>query len=180
MPNDNIKKAIDKAKSATQGADYAEVTYEGYGPGGAAILIDALTDNKNRTASEVRHVFSKHGGNLGSTNCVAWMFERKGYIAVKREASDEDTLMEIILEAGADDLTDSDDYWEITCPPESFEDVIKALEEAEIKTEEANIAKLPENSTAVNEKDLEKLMIILEALEDLDDVQNVWTNFDSD
>ncbi len=180
MPLDNITRAIEKATSAGQGEDWFESSYEGYGPGGAAILVDTLTDNKNRTTGEVRHVFTKYDCNLGSANCVAWMFERKGYIVVNKDAAEEDKLMELVLEAGADDLEDSDEYWEITSAPEAFDEVVKALESAGIETEEAKLAKIPENMTKVDGKDADKLMKMLEALEDLDDVQNVWTNFDSE
>lgn len=179
MPVDNIKRAIEKVTVGSGAEDYVEVVYEGYGAGGAAILIDVMTDNKNRTAGEIRHVFSKHGGNLGSSNCVAWMFERKAYITVDKKDASEDKLMEIVLEAGADDLKDGDDVWEIFSASDKFDDIIVALEKAKINTVEAKLAKIPQNFTTISEKDAEKLMNLLEAIEDLDDVQNVWTNFDT-
>jgi YebC/PmpR family DNA-binding regulatory protein len=178
MPLENIKRAVEKVTGSGASEDYVEVVYEGYGAGGAAILIDVMTDNKNRTAGEIRHIFSKHGGNLGSSNCVAWMFERKAYITVDKELVPEDKLMEIVLEAGGDDLKDGDDVWEIYSAPDKFDDIIEALEKAKIATVEAKLAKVPQNLTTLNEKEAEKLMNLLEAIEDLDDVQNVWSNFD--
>jgi YebC/PmpR family DNA-binding regulatory protein len=178
MPMENIKRAIEKVTGSGAAEDYVEVVYEGYGPSGAAILIDVMTDNKNRTAGEIRHIFTRHGGNLGSSNCVAWMFERKAYISVDKSLAAEDRLMEIGLEAGADDIKDGDDVWEIYSAPEKFEAIMQALEKAKINTVEAKIAKVPENITTLSEKDADKLMNLLDALEDLDDVQNVWSNFD--
>jgi YebC/PmpR family DNA-binding regulatory protein len=178
MPLENIKRAIEKVTSSGAAEDYVEVVYEGYGPSGAAILIDVMTDNKNRTAGEIRHIFTKHGGNLGSSNCVAWMFERKAYISVDKCIVTEDKLMEIVLEAGADDMKDGDDVWEIYSAPEKLDVIIQALEKAKINTVEAKIAKVPENTTTLSEKDADKLINLLDALEDLDDIQNVWSNFD--
>ena len=178
MPMETIKRAIEKVTGSGAAEDYVEVVYEAYGPSGAAILIDVMTDNKNRTAGEIRHIFTRHGGNLGSSNCVAWMFERKAYITVDKSLVEEDKLMEIVLEAGADDMKDGDDVWEIYSASEKFDAIMKALEKAKINTVEAKIAKVPENTTTLSEKDADKLMNLLDALEDLDDVQNVWSNFD--
>jgi len=178
MPMENIKRAIEKVTGSGAAEDYVEVVYEAYGPSGAAILIDVMTDNKNRTAGEIRHIFTRHGGNLGSSNCVAWMFERKAYITVDKSLAAEDKLMEIVLEAGADDMKDGDDVWEIYSAPEKFDAITQALEKAKINTVEAKIAKVPENTTTLSEKEADKLMNLLDALEDLDDVQNVWSNFD--
>jgi len=178
MPADNIKRAISKAEGGEGGEDFIETVYEGYGAGGAAILIDALTDNKNRTTAEVRHVFSKHDASLGSANCVAWLFDRKGYILVEKDAVDENKLMEVAIEAGAEDIRDSDDIWEVLSEPEDFDALVKAFEDENIKTVEAKIAKIPQNTNNLNKDEAGKLMSLLEDLEDLDDVQNVWSNFD--
>ncbi len=180
VPVDNIERAIKRGAGA--GADssrYEEVTYEGYGPGGVAVLVEAMTDNRNRTSQEVRHTFSKVGGNLGDPGSVAWMFHRRGFIVVDKDvAPDEDRLMEILLEAGAEDLRDSDGQWEIVTPPEALADVRRALEAAGVPFVSAELTMLPQNSVPVERGKVESVLRLVEALEDLEDVQAVYSNFD--
>lgn len=178
MPKDNIERAIKKGTGELEGVSYEESTYEGYGPGGVAILVDSLTDNKNRAVSEIRHAFSKHGGNMGESGCVAWMFHKKGYMVVAKGAISEDALMELALEAGAEDVRDDGDSFEVIAEPESFEAVKEALEAKEIVCEVAEVTMLPQNYTPVEGETAEKLVRMLDALEDLDDVQKVYTNGD--
>ena len=178
MPKDNMERAIKKGTGELEGVSYEEIQYEGYGPGGAAIIVESLTDNKNRAVAEVRHLFSKHGGNLGENGCVAWMFEKKGYIVVTKDSSDEETLMEIALEAGAEDVREDDDSFEIISDMADFEAVKKAVGESEIKYEVAEITMLPQNETSLDGKDAEKMVKLIDGLEDCDDVQNVYTNAD--
>lgn len=178
MPAENIERAIKKATGELEGATYHEVIYEGYGPGGVAILVEAATDNKNRTVAEIRHIFSRNGGTLGEANSVAWMFERKGIITVKREGKSEDEMMEIILDAGADDLETEEEFFEVTTSLESFERVRKALSEKKINIENASLQWVAKNQIAVSGEESEKLMKLIESLEDCDDVQNVFSNAD--
>ena len=178
MPADNIDRAIKKATGELEGAQYHEVIYEGYGPGGIAILIEAATDNKNRTIAEVRHIFGKNGGSLGESNSVAWMFERKGNITLKRQGESEDDMMEIILESGADDLQTEDEFFEVTTSLESFENVRKFLLSKNLTIENASLQWIASNHVASSGEDSEKIMKLVEALEDCDDVQNVFTNAD--
>ncbi|MGM0417770.1 MAG: YebC/PmpR family DNA-binding transcriptional regulator [Thermodesulfobacteriota bacterium] len=178
MPKDNIERGIKKGTGDLEGVNYEDIKYEGYGPGGAAVLVEVLTDNKNRAVGEVRHLFSKHGGNLGENGCVAWMFDKKGYILVTKESSDEETLMEIGLEAGAEDIKEQEDSFEVITDPADFEAVKKALEDNNIKYEVAELSMIPENETAVDGKDAEKMVKLIDGLEDCDDVQNVYTNAD--
>jgi len=180
MPNDNIDRAIKKGVGDTDGAAYEDVTYEGYGPGGVAILVHTLTDNRNRTVADVRGVFTKHGGNMGEAGCVNWMFHRKGVLVVDRASIDEEKLMEVALEAGAEDVAESGDVWEVTTDPEAFEPVRETLEKASITLESAEVAMLPENTVRVEGPDAEKLVKLLDALEDNDDVQSVSANADLD
>lgn len=177
MPKDNIDRAIKKGCGETDGEEYAEITYEGYGPGGVAILCDALTENRNRTAGEVRKTFEVHGGNLGGTGCVAWMFERKGVFTVSRDEADFDRIFEIAVDAGADDVRESGDTFEITCPPDAFQDVSDALESAGVNTESADLARVPENTVDLGADDGRKLLKLLDALEENEDVQSVTSNF---
>lgn len=177
MPKDNIDRAIKKGCGESDGDDYAEITYEGYGPGGVAILCDALTENRNRTAGEVRKTFEVYGGNLGGTGCVAWMFERKGVFAVSREAAEFDRIFEIAVEAGADDVHESGETFEITCPPDAFQTVSDALESAGIETESADLARVSENSVDLDADDSRRLLKLLDALEENEDVQSVTSNF---
>lgn len=180
MPNDNIERAIKKGIGDTDGAAYEDVTYEGYGPGGVAILVRTLTDNRNRTVADVRGTFTKHGGNMGEAGCVNWMFHRKGVLMVDRASIDEEKLMEMALEAGAEDVADSGDAWEITTDPDTFEPVRESLEQGAAALQSAEIAMLPENTVKVSGADAEKLMKLLDALEDNDDVQSVSANADFD
>ena len=158
MPKDNIERAIKKGTGDLEGVNYDESTYEGYGPGGAAILIDSLSDNKNRAVSEIRHALSKHGGNMGESGCVAWKFDKKGYMAVSKETIDEDTLMEKALEAGAEDVRDDDPNWEVICDPEVFEDVKSALEGDGIAIELAEVTMLPQSTTPIDGETAQKLL----------------------
>ena len=178
MPGDNITRAIKKGTGELEGVHYEEVTYEGYGPGGAAIFLEAMTDNKNRTVSEIRAALGKAGGNLGENGCVAWMFEQKGLITVKTESKDEDGLMELAIDAGADDMQTADDHYEITTTVENFEDVRKALEDAGISMETAEITRIPANTVAVDENKGKALLKLMDILEDHDDIQKSYSNFD--
>ena len=178
MPNKNVESAILKGTGQLEGVNYEEVTFEGYGPGGIAVIIECMTDNRNRTVAEVRHVLSKHGGNIGQTNSVAWMFKSKGIIRVPKGSMDEDTLMEIVLEAGADDMVLDGGEFEITTSPETFEDVRAALEKAAVSTVSAELSKIPENSVTVDADNAPKVLKLMDALDDLDDTQHVYSNFD--
>lgn len=180
MPLANIDKAIKKGTGELPGVVYEEKSYEGYGPGGVAIMIDTLTDNANRTTAEVRHALTKFGGNLGETGCVAWMFETKGLIAVSAEAADEERLMELVLEAGADDLTREDDVFEVVTAPDAFNAVKAALDEAGITTVSAEVTKIPQNTIKVEGKQAESVLKVMDFLDDIDDVQQVYANFDMD
>lgn len=179
VPADNIERAIKRGAGETGGARFEEVTYEGYGPGGVAILINALTDNRNRTSQEVRHAFTRLGGNLGDPGSVAWMFDRKGFLVMdKATAPDEEQLLEVILEAGADDLRDSGDQWEIVTDPEAFRAVRGALELAGFPVSSAEITMLPQTGVPVPRDKAESVLRLIEALDELDDVQSVYSNFD--
>jgi YebC/PmpR family DNA-binding regulatory protein len=178
MPADNIKRAIRRGTGEEPGMSYEEVMYEGYGPGGAALLIDVLTDNKNRTVGELRHLLAKHGGNLGETNSVAWMFDKKGYIVVEKSRADEETLMAAALDAGADDLRDDDDNWEVVCPPEAFTKVHEAIKALGIDVAAAEIAMLPQNYVKLEGKTAQQMVKLMEAIEEHDDTRHVWSNFD--
>jgi YebC/PmpR family DNA-binding regulatory protein len=179
LPNDNIQRAIQKGAGETGGASYEEVVYEGYGPAGTAVLLDILTDNRNRTAGEIRHILSRRNGSLGETGCVAWMFKRRGYLEVDREGRDEDELMMLALEAGADDFEAGEDSFEIYTSPENFESVKEKLEADGITFSEAAITMIPETTVEVSDlDDARKALSLIEALEDHDDVQNVYTNLD--
>jgi len=180
MPHANIDKAIKKGTGELPGVVYEEKSYEGYGPGGVAILIDALTDNTNRTTSEVRHLLTKYNGNLGESGCVSWMFEKKGLIAVNRQACDEDKLMEIVLDSGAQDMTVEDDVYEILSDPNDFNAVKEALDAQNIPTVSAEITMIPKTTVKVAGKHTEQILKLMEALEESDDVQQVYSNFDID
>jgi YebC/PmpR family DNA-binding regulatory protein len=177
------KKGATDAKRGTgelEGLSYEEITYEGYGPGGVAIIIDVLTDNKNRAVSEVRHAFSKNGGNLGAEGAVSWMFTKKGVISVDKDAASEDKLMEIVLESGAEDLNDEGTHWEILSDPKDFEAVTEALKAAKIKPETAEVTKIASTYTKLEGAQANAMIRLLETIEDLDDTQNVYSNFDFD
>jgi YebC/PmpR family DNA-binding regulatory protein len=180
MPSDNIKRAIQRGTGELPGVSYEEITFEGYGPGGVAILVEVSTDNRNRTVSEIRHVFSKNGGNMGEQGSVSWMFERKSQIFVPKEKAGEDDLMGVILDAGGDDLRDDGDRWMVLSPPDAHEAVMKALEAAGIPHEDASIAFVPKNNIRLEGKNAAGMLKLSEALEDHDDVQNVYSNFDID
>jgi len=180
MPADNIKRAIMKGTGQLEGVSYEEIAYEGYGPGGVAIYVEALSDNKNRTVSELRHIFTRNSGHIGESGCVAWMFNRKGYIVVEREKASEDKLLEIILDAGAEDLREDGSNYEIFTPPEEFEAVVNALKEHEVELAASNLGYIPQNYVKLEGKQAQQLLRLMEELEDHDDVQNVWANFDID
>jgi len=180
MPLDNIKRAIMKGTGELPGQSYEAVTYEGYGPGGAAVMVETLTDNKNRTVAEIRHLFSKHGGNLAETGAVGWMFARKGYIVISKEKADEDKLMEIVLEAGAEDLRTEESAYAVYTGFESFESVKGALHGAGVEPDSAELTMVPQNGVHLEGKKAEQMLKLMETLEDHDDVQNVYANFDID
>ena len=180
MPNDNIERAIQRGTGQLEGETLDEITYEGYGPGGVGMLVQIVTSNKNRTASEIRHLFSKNGGNLAEAGAVGWMFHRKGDIVVAKEQADEDKLMGIVLDAGADDLRDDGSTWEVTTPPETMEKVREALAAANIKPASAEVAWLPQNFVKLTGAQAQQMLRMMEALEDHDDVQHVYANFDID
>lgn len=178
MPKDNWERAVKKGTGELEGVSYDEYIYEGYGPGGAAVLVESLTDNKNRAAAEIRHIFAKCGGSLGEAGCVGWMFDKKGYIVINKTLTDEDSLMEIALEAGADDVRDAGDVFEVITEPDDYEAVKAAIDEAGLETEEASVTKLPQNLTEVAGKEAPQMVRLLQTLEDCDDVQNVYTSAD--
>lgn len=179
MPNDNIQRAIQKGVGEMDGVQFEEILYEGYGPAGTAVMMEIMTDNRNRTAGEIRYIFSRRGGSLGETGCVAWMFKRRGYLEVAKEGRDEDELMMLALDAGAADFECGEDVCEIYTAPEDFETVKEQLEAAGITFSEASITMIPETTVDVADvDDAKKAMTLIEALEDHDDVQNVYTNLD--
>jgi YebC/PmpR family DNA-binding regulatory protein len=180
MPKDNIERAIKKGTGEGGGADYEQAHYEGYGPGGVAVLVEVLTDNRNRTVAAVRHAFSKNKGNLGEAGCVAWIFESKGYLAVPRSAFDEEQVMELALEAGADDVREDADFWELTTEPNDFAAVRDALATAGAPIETADLTMIPTNTVRLEGKEAERMLRLMEMLEDNEDVQNVFANFDID
>jgi len=179
MPKDNIERAIKRGTGEIEGVTYEELTYEGYGPGGVALIVEAMTDNTNRTTPEIRHIFEKNGGNLGTPGSVRFQFERKGYFAIEKSAVGEDKLMEVVLEAGADDLqTDDPETYEVYTSPENFEQVRQALEKNNIATTEAKLGQIPQNYIKLDEGKSKSMMRLMEMLDDHDDVQNVWSNFE--
>ncbi len=178
MPKDNLERAIKKGTGELEGVDYEEIVYEGYGPGGAAVIVEVLTDNKNRAIAEVRHIFTKWGGNIGSNGCVAWMFDKKGIVVVNKEDVEEETLMEIAIDAGAEDVKDEVEVFEVITEPEDFETVREAIDKAEIKHIMAEVTLIPQNDTSLTGKDAEKMVQMMEFLDACDDVQNVHTNAD--
>ncbi len=179
MPKNNIERAIKKGTGELEGVSYEEVTYEGYGPGGVAVLVETITDNRQRTVAEVRHIFAKRGGNMGEPGSVAWIFEKKGLVIVEKDKVDEDTLMDVALEAGAEDIVDSGSEWEIETRPENLEKMKKALTDAGIHPLSAQVSMIPSNTIEIrDEKQAEQLMNLMNALEENDDVQNVYANFD--
>ena len=180
MPNDTIDRAVRRGTGAEEGVTYDEITYEGYGPGGVAMLIEAMTDNRNRTVAEIRHIFSKNGGNLGESGSVGWLFEKKGYIVVEKTAKPEEELFEIAIEGGADDVRDDGDNVEIITSPENFESVQSAIKAAGIEPQVAEVSMVPQNYIKLEGPAASQMIRLMEALEDQDDVQNVHSNFDID
>jgi YebC/PmpR family DNA-binding regulatory protein len=177
MPSDNIERAIKKGTGELEGVTYEEIQYEGYGPGGVAIIAQVLTDNKNRTVSEIRRMFSKHGGNMGETGCVGWMFDKKGILTVDKSQIDEDRLMDIALDAGAEDVRDEGEVFEVIAQPEDFEKVKERLDQEKIAIASAQVSLVPKNTVDVDAKNVEQVLKLSEELEDHDDVQNVAANF---
>src|SRR5579863_7516638 len=180
MPQDNIKRAIQRGTGELEGVSYDEITFEGYGPGGVAIIVDVLTDNRNRAVSEIRHAFSKNGGNLGETGSVKFMFAKKGLIAVEKSAASEEKLMDIVLEHGGEDLNDEGETWEIITDPHAHESVANAVKAAGIPTVASEVTMLATTYTKLEGSPANQMIRLLETLEDLDDVQNVYSNFDMD
>src|ERR1700730_14943680 len=178
MPNDTIDRAVRRGTGEEEGVNYEEITYEGYGPGGVALLIQSLTDNRNRTVAEIRHAFSKNGGNLGEAGSVGWMFEKKGYIVVDKAAKPEDELFELAIEAGADDLRDDEENFEIITAPDNFESVLAAIKAAGIEPQMAEVEMVPQTYVKLEGQDARQMLKLIEALEDHDDVQKVSANFD--
>ena len=178
MPKDTIERAVKKGTGGLEGANFEELNYEGYGPGGVAIMCMVLTDNRNRTAPEIKRLFEQRGGNLGASNCVAWMFNSRGVIVVSADATDEESLTNLALEAGADDLAEADGAFELTCDPSAFDGLRKALSDAGIKFESAEVSMVPSSTVTLTGKQAEKMIRLIEGLEDHDDVQNVYTNFE--
>lgn len=181
IPKDNIQRAIQKGLGGADGSNYEELIYEGYGPAGTAVMLDIMTDNRNRTAADIRHLFSKNGGNLGETGCVGWMFQKKAVFIIDREAyDDEENLMMLALEAGADDFKAQEDSFEITADPKDFDTIAKALEDNNIETVEAEVTMMPDTTVTLTGKDADTVMKLIDALEEHDDVQNVYANYDID
>ena len=180
VPQANIDRAIARGTGELEGIMYEELTYEGYGPAGVAVLIEAVTDNKNRTTPEIRHAFSKNGGNIGDTGCVAWMFDKKGLIVVNKEGQDEDEIMMIALDAGAEDIQDEGDTFDVFTSPSEFESVRSHLIENGIEPMRAEISRIPQSTVAIEGQEAGQLLRLLEVLEEHDDVQNVYANFDMD
>ena len=178
MPKDTFERAIKKGTGDLEGVNYEEIVYEGYGPGGVAVLVECLTDNRNRTIAEVRSAFNKAGGNVGTDGCVAWMFDKKGLIVVSKENSDEETLMDVALEAGAEDIKEEEESFEIITEPSDFDTVKDAIDNAQIKYEEAEITMIPQNLTKVEGKDAEQMVKFLDVLDDCDDIQKFYSNAD--
>jgi YebC/PmpR family DNA-binding regulatory protein len=178
MPKDNIERAIKKGTGELEGVDYEENTYEGYGPGGAAVFLESLTDNKNRAVADIRHIFAKCGGNLGENGCVAWMFDKKGYIVVERSAIDEDSLMETALDAGAEDVREDGSNFEVISAPEDFEAVKTAIDEKGIPYLDAEVTMLPQTVTSLQGKEADQMIRLMDMLDDCEDVQKVYTNAD--
>lgn len=181
IPKDNIQRAIQKGLGGADGSNYEELVYEGYGPGGVAVMLDIMTDNRNRTAADVRHIFAKGGGNLGESGCVGWMFKQKAVFVVEKETfGDEDALMDIVLEAGAEDMQAADDVFEITAEPGDFDAVATALAEKGIETASAEVTMVPDTTIKLEGKDAQKMLQLIDTLEEHDDVQNVYANYEID
>jgi len=180
VPNDNIDRAIKRGTGELDGVELVEITYEGYGVGGVAILVEAMTDNRNRTAAEIRHLFARYGGNLGETGCVGWMFQKRGYFAIDKTVMNEDEVMELALEIGADDVSSEDEVHEIHTAPADYQTVLDEFERRGIPLAERDLAMIPQNSVKIEGETARRVLGLLEALEDQDDAQKVWANFDLD
>ena len=180
MPNDTIDRAIKRGTGELEGAQYDEVVYEGYGPSGVAVMVEAMTDNRNRTVAEIRHIFTKNGGNMGESGSVGWMFDKKGYIVVDKAAKSEEELFDIAIEAGAEDMQDDGDVFEILTAPENFETVNEAIKKAGIEPQAAEVSMIPQNYIKLEGQDAKQMLKLYDALEDNDDVQKVYANFDID
>jgi YebC/PmpR family DNA-binding regulatory protein len=178
MPNDTIDRAVKRGTGELEGVNYEEITYEGYGPGGVAIMVDSMTDNRNRTVAEIRHIFSKNGGNMGASGSVSYLFDKKGYIVVDKAARSEDELFDLVIEAGAEDLRDDEDNFEIITAPENFEPVLTAVKGAGIEPHVAEVEMIPQNYIKLEGQDAKQMLKLMESLEDHDDVQKVSANFD--
>ncbi|HEX8747596.1 MAG TPA: YebC/PmpR family DNA-binding transcriptional regulator [Pyrinomonadaceae bacterium] len=178
MPNDTIDRAVKRGTGELEGVSYDEITYEGYGPGGVAIMVESMTDNRNRTVAEIRHIFSKNGGNMGASGSVSYLFDKKGYIVVEKAAKSEDELFELVIEAGAEDLRDDEDNFEIITAPESFDAVLSAVKGAGIEPQVAEVEMIPQNYIKLEGQDAKQMLKLMESLEDHDDVQKVSANFD--
>jgi len=178
MPRENIERAIRRGTGEEPGVSYEEIMYEGYGPGGVAMLVQTLTDNKNRTVGEIRFIFNKYNGNLAAENSVAWMFSRKGQVIVEKDKADEERLLNAALEAGADDVSDDGGVWEVICAPESFDKVREAVKALGVEPASAEIAMIPQNYVKLQGKEAQAMLKLFEAIDDQDDVQHVWANFD--
>ena len=178
MPRENIERAIRRGTGQEPGVSYEEAQYEGYGPGGAALIIEVLTDNKNRTAGEIRHLLEKHGGNLAAAGAVSWMFSKKGYIVIEKSKADEEKLMSAVLDAGADDLQDDGDNWEVLSAPDAFQGVRDAVKQLGIEPASAEVSMIPQNYVKLEGKSAQQMVKLMDALDDHDDVQHVWSNFD--
>jgi YebC/PmpR family DNA-binding regulatory protein len=178
MPSENIKRAIRRGTGEEPGVSYEEAQYEAYGPGGAAVIMDVLTDNKNRTVGELRHMLTKHGGNLAETNAVAWMFNKRGYIVIPKEKADEDSLMATVLDAGGDDLRDDGESWEVLSAPEAFQEVLEAVKKLGIEPAAAEVSMIPQNYLKLEGKQAQQMVRLMDALDEHDDIRHVWSNFD--
>ena len=180
MPADNIKRAIKKGTGELPGAAFEEAVFEGYGPGGVALMLEVTTDNRNRTVSEIRHILSRNGGSMGENGCVSWMFNKKGYIVVPRERADEEKLMNLVLEAGADDMSEDSGNWEIFSPPKSYPQVLEAVKGADIPVETSEISMIPQSQVRISGKSAQQMLKLMDELEDHEDIQHVYANFDID
>ena len=178
MPADNIKRAIQRGTGELPGVQYEEIVYEGYGPSGVALIMEIATDNRNRTLAELRHILSKHGGNLGETGCVTWIFSKRGYLVVEKAKASEDALLELVTDAGADDMREDGDNWEIFCPVESFQHVVDALNKAGITPSVAELSMVPQTQVKVSGKPADQVLRLMDELDDHEDVQHVYANFD--
>ena len=178
MPSENIKRAIRRGTGEEPGVSYEEAQYEAYGPGGAAVIMDVLTDNKNRTVGELRHMLTKHGGNLAEANAVAWMFAKRGYIVIPKEKADEESLMATVLDAGGDDLRDDGESWEVLSAPDAFQDVLEAVKKLGIEPAAAEVSMIPQNYLKLEGKQAQQMVRLMEALDEHDDIRHVWSNFD--